>query len=230
MNNPSSKTPVSGSSNQNPRRKKPSASRQTASSRQRGSASRSPSSRNASYQKTGSSSSARRRRIYRKSRRYRQRQKRLILMGGAGLVLLVILLFFAFRGLKIKDTVPADTQTNSTKTKSSDSKKKKAEADSPDQVKASELPKEPVSFTVSVVGDCTLGTDENFDYSQTSLNAYYESNGPDYFFQNVKDIFEADDLTIANFEGTLTDSDEREEKQFAFKAPADFSSILSAAP
>lgn len=226
MNNPSSKTPVSGLSNQNPRRKKPSASRQTASSRQRGSASRSPSSRNASYQKTGSSSSARRRRIYRKSRRYRQRQKRLILMGGAGLVLLVILLFFAFRGLKIKDTVPADTQTNSTKTKSSDSKKKKAEADSPDQAKASELPKEPVSFTVSVVGDCTLGTDENFDYS-TSLNAYYESNGPDYFFQNVKDIFEADDLTIANFEGTLTDSDEREEKQFAFKAPADFSSILS---
>lgn len=142
------------------------------------------------------------------------------------MVLLVILLFFAFRGLKIKDTVPADTQTNSTKTKSSDSKKKKAEADSPDQAKASELPKEPVSFTVSVVGDCTLGTDENFDYS-TSLNAYYESNGPDYFFQNVKDIFEADDLTIANFEGTLTDSDEREEKQFAFKAPADFSSILS---
>src|SRR5699024_4726657 len=40
------------------------------------------------------------------------------------------------------------------------------------------LPAEPVSLTVSVVGDCTLGTDENFDYD-TSLNAYYESYGPD---------------------------------------------------
>ena len=78
-----------------------------------------------------------------------------------------------------------------------------------------------------MVGDCTLGTDENFDYD-TSLNAYYESYGPDYFFSNVKSIFSADDLTIANFEGTLTYSEEREEKQFAFKAPPEFASILSA--
>ena len=42
----------------------------------------------------------------------------------------------------------------------------------------------PVTLTVSVVGDCTLGTDENFDYD-TSLNAYFESYGKEYFFQNV---------------------------------------------
>ena len=84
----------------------------------------------------------------------------------------------------------------------------------------------PVSLTLSVVGDCTLGTDETFDYS-TSLNAYYENYGADYFLQNVRNIFSADDLTIANFEGTLTDSDEREDKTFAFKAPASYASILS---
>ena len=78
----------------------------------------------------------------------------------------------------------------------------------------------PVSLTVSVVGDCTLGTDENFDYD-TSLNAYYENYGADYFFSNVKSIFSADDLTIANFEGTLTDSEDREDKEYAFKATAD---------
>ena len=61
--------------------------------------------------------------------------------------------------------------------------------------------KDPVSLTLSVVGDCTLGTDETFDYD-TSLNACYDNNGKDYFFKNVKSIFEADDLTIANFEGT----------------------------
>ena len=86
--------------------------------------------------------------------------------------------------------------------------------------------KGPVSLTVSVVGDCTLGTDENFDYD-TSLNAYYENFGADYFLQNVKSIFSADDLTIANFEGTLTESTEREDKEFAFKAPAEFAGILT---
>ena len=84
----------------------------------------------------------------------------------------------------------------------------------------------PVTLTLSVVGDCTLGTDETFDYS-TSLNAYYENNGAAYFLQNVKSIFAADDLTIANFEGTLTESDAREDKTFAFKGPAEFTSILT---
>ncbi len=85
---------------------------------------------------------------------------------------------------------------------------------------------DPVSLTVSVVGDCTLGTDEAFDYS-TSLNAYFDNYGSSYFLQNVKPIFSADDLTIANFEGTLTESDAREDKTFAFKAPASFAKILT---
>ncbi len=59
------------------------------------------------------------------------------------------------------------------------------------------------------------------------LNAYYDSYGKDYFFQNVKIFSPADDLTIANFEGTLTDSDTREDKTFAFKAPASICSILT---
>ena len=86
---------------------------------------------------------------------------------------------------------------------------------------------EPVSITVSMVGDCTLGTDINFDQS-TSFDAFYQmKNDPGYFFQNVKSIFSADDLTIANFEGTLTDSDTREDKTFAFKAPAEYAQILT---
>ena len=76
---------------------------------------------------------------------------------------------------------------------------------------------EPVSITVSMVGDCTLGTDINFDQS-TSFDAFYQmKNDPGYFFQNVKEIFTADDLTVANMEGTLTTSDARQEKTFAFK-------------
>lgn len=88
------------------------------------------------------------------------------------------------------------------------------------------VPEAEISITVSVVGDCTLGTDENFNYSR-SLNKYYELNGPAYFLKNVKSIFEADDLTIANLEGTFTDSTSRVDKTYAFKGPAEFVNILT---
>ena len=87
---------------------------------------------------------------------------------------------------------------------------------------------EPVTITVSAAGDCTLGTDEFFDWSD-SLPAKYEGVGdPAYFFQNVQPIFSQDDLTIVNFEGTLTTSEEREDKQFAFKADPAYAEILTA--
>lgn len=87
-------------------------------------------------------------------------------------------------------------------------------------------PEPEISITISVVGDCTLGTDENFNYSR-SLNAYYEKNGAEYFLKNVKSIFEADDLTIANLEGTFTNSTTRVDKTYAFKGPAEFVNILT---
>lgn len=108
----------------------------------------------------------------------------------------------------------------------SEDNSQKASSDSQNTDSSNATVSSPVSLTLSVVGDCTLGTDETFDYD-TSLNAYYENYGADYFLQNVKDIFSTDDLTIANFEGTLTDSDEREDKTFAFKAPASYASILT---
>lgn len=89
-----------------------------------------------------------------------------------------------------------------------------------------ELPEAEISITVSVVGDCTLGTDENFNYAR-SLNAYYTANGAEYFLRNVKSIFEADDLTIANLEGTFTNSTSRVDKTFAFKGPSEFVKILT---
>lgn len=85
----------------------------------------------------------------------------------------------------------------------------------------------PVSFTVTFAGDCTLGTDENFNKS-TSLPAKYDEVGDSsYFLKNVYDIFAEDDLTIVNMEGTLTESGSRQDKQFAFKGPAEYTSILT---
>lgn len=90
-----------------------------------------------------------------------------------------------------------------------------------------ETKREPVTITVSAAGDCTMGTDVNFAWD-TSFNAYFITRGADYFLQNVKPIFEADDLTIVNFEGTLTDSETRQDKTFAFKGDREFNQILPA--
>lgn len=81
-------------------------------------------------------------------------------------------------------------------------------------------------ITVSLMGDCTLGTDENF-YWDTSLNAYYTYQGAAYFFRNVKSVLEVDDLSVVNMEGTLTAETARADKLYAFKAAPSYVSILT---
>ena len=85
---------------------------------------------------------------------------------------------------------------------------------------------EPVELLLSFTGDCILGTDELFAWD-TGFNAYYQQYGGEYFFKNVKDIFEKDDLTIVNMEGTLTEETTRLEKQFAFKGDPEFVDVLT---
>ena len=183
--------------------------------------------------------------INKKSKYYRQKQVRMQKICIIGLVLLLAVLILliqscASRSKKASssnvktssDSASSKNETSdgsSTLTADSSSDPEGDTSDSQSETDASTSKAShdtPVSLTVSVVGDCTLGTDENFDYS-TSLNAYFENYGKEYFFQNVKSIFEADDLTIANNEGTFTDSYDREDKTFAFKAPASFAGIYS---
>lgn len=82
------------------------------------------------------------------------------------------------------------------------------------------------TITISTLGDCTLGTDANFS-TANSFNAYDEANGHDYFFKNVKSILEEDDVTFANLEGTFTTSNDRQDKQYAFKGDPDYTEILT---
>ena len=173
------------------------------------------------------SSSARRKDIYKKSKYYQEKRQKLLIATGIGIFVLVFILILA--GIRGCSNYMSSRQAAAKKTVSmnaSEDNSQKAYSDSQNTDSSNATVSSPVSLTLSVVGDCTLGTDETFDYD-TSLNAYYENYGADYFLQNVKDIFSTDDLTIANFEGTLTDSDEREDKTFAFKAPASYASILT---
>ena len=172
-------------------------------------------------------SSARRKDIYKKSKHYQEkRQKLLIAAGIGGFILVFVLILAGIRGCSNYMQAKQTTAQNAVSMNASGDSNQTAATDSQETDSSDTAISAPVSLTLSVVGDCTLGTDETFDYD-TSLNAYYENYGADYFLQNVRSIFSADDLTIANFEGTLTDSDEREDKTFAFKAPASYASILS---
>lgn len=167
------------------------------------------------------SAATRKRELYKKSRYYQESRQKLYIAGGIGAFILVFILILAgIRGCSnyrnSKAAEKAAAQDAVSMNVNSETSSEAADA----------VVMDPVSLTLSVVGDCTLGTDETFDYD-TSLNAYYENYGSAYFLQNVKSIFSQDDLTIANFEGTLAESDAREDKTFAFKGPASFTSILT---
>lgn len=146
-----------------------------------------------------------------KIRRQRHRiQTRCRMMAVAGIILLTA------------GTVKLGMETGNT-----ESQKKKLN-DGMESVIESETDTEgePAEILLSFTGDCILGTDEFFAWD-TGLPAYYNLYGPEYFLKNVRSIFEEDDLTIVNMEGTLTEETTRVDKQFAFKGDPEYVKILT---
>lgn len=146
------------------------------------------------------------RREYERRKRERMRKLRIKRAVVLGIMALILVLFIVLVVAGIRALIPDKKETKAVKTETKVEK--------------------PVEITISAAGDCTLGTDENFDQSE-SLPAYYDKNGGAYFLQNVKSIFEADDLTMVNMEGTLTTAEERAEKEYAFKGDPSYTEILT---
>ena len=157
----------------------------------------------------------------RRKRERLKRRRRIAIAVLCGAVLLLILIIAGIGALVRHFAGGSDSSDNDPGQASDLTIEQQSEEENQTEQEA-----EPVSITISAAGDCTLGTNENFNAS-TSLNAYYDSNGPAYFFQNVKSIFDADDLTIVNMEGTLTESTSRQDKTYAFKGPAEYTQILT---
>lgn len=86
--------------------------------------------------------------------------------------------------------------------------------------------KKTTEITISAVGDCTLGSDRSSPASVNFYSVYNRKKNPAYFFKRVKKIFEEDDMTLANFEGTLTKRTTRAPKKFAFKGDPGYVRIL----
>jgi poly-gamma-glutamate synthesis protein (capsule biosynthesis protein) len=87
---------------------------------------------------------------------------------------------------------------------------------------------EVLDITITAVGDCTFATDTNAA-GKYSFNSEYErqENDPEYFLKKVRQHFEDDDLTIVNFEGTLSENGRREDKEFAFRGKPEYVNILT---
>jgi poly-gamma-glutamate synthesis protein (capsule biosynthesis protein) len=84
-----------------------------------------------------------------------------------------------------------------------------------------------VDVTVSFVGDLTLTQDINV-HNSVCFDAVVGSD-LDYCFQNCKDIFAKDDLTLANLENAVTDRKSHAVKQFCFAMKPDNLEMLKRA-
>lgn len=76
----------------------------------------------------------------------------------------------------------------------------------PTHTAVSPLPPE-ISITISATGDVTMGNHREQGYELSFNETYDKAEDKGYFFENVADIFKADDMTIVNLEGVLTISE-----------------------
>lgn len=92
-----------------------------------------------------------------------------------------------------------------------------------------EVEPEPVVSTVTITatGDCTLARNYNVGYSG-SFTEYYDKYGETYFFENFKDVFEQDDITLINLECVLSDATTHMDKTYCFKGDLSYTGILTA--
>jgi len=85
-----------------------------------------------------------------------------------------------------------------------------------------------VSLTLTFGGDCTFGRGRDFSYSGSFDEMYANhKNDLSYFFSGIPEFYD-DDITMVNFEGTLTNSTKYADKTFVFKGPAEYAKILPA--
>lgn len=91
---------------------------------------------------------------------------------------------------------------------------------------SSEIAPEVLTVTISAAGDCALGRLQLHGY-EGSFDAYYDAYGEEYFFENVRDVFEEDDFTIVNLECVLTEETTRVEKKFNMKGLPSYTGIMT---
>lgn len=85
-----------------------------------------------------------------------------------------------------------------------------------------------VIVTISATGDVTIGGDTR----KSGKNVFdkqleKEESGLAFPLENVRSIFEADDMTLVNFEGTLTNTKSATKNTYSFAAPPEYVQVLT---
>ena len=82
---------------------------------------------------------------------------------------------------------------------------------------------------LTFAGDVTLGSEEYLREEDYSLVSFAGREGNEYFFENVRELFSMDDLTVVNLEGVLSDSNvgENKEKTYRFRGEPEYTEILT---
>lgn len=88
--------------------------------------------------------------------------------------------------------------------------------------------KKSAEITLSFAGDCTFGTVNGDDSAVRFPSLYRRSHQLDYPFHLVKPWFLRDDLTVVNFECTLTNAAKMAGKQWHFKGDTRYAAIFPA--
>ena len=85
----------------------------------------------------------------------------------------------------------------------------------------------PRRITVTLGGDCTLGCTDSQRRRETGFSRVIAQKGYEWPFSALLPIFAQDDMTLVNFEGTLTESEDKVSKKFNFKGPAEYARMLT---
>ncbi len=84
-----------------------------------------------------------------------------------------------------------------------------------------------VIVTISATGDVTIGGDKRKGKSIFDKQLEQEPGGLNFPFENTREIFAADDMTLVNFEGTLTNTKSKTKNSFSFAAPPEYVQVLT---
>lgn len=119
----------------------------------------------------------------------------------------------------LQETIPSGTAFPTQKPDPTD-------APTEDPTDAPTEPPQPQIFTLTFVGDCTLGTMPDWTYRS---DCFPKVIGTDYDkpFRNVRHIFESDDCTFVNLESVIASGGTQADKRFAFIGPPEYINILT---
>lgn len=159
----------------------------------------------------------------------------IVLLACASLLVAELLLAGLVYLFGRKDPVTAQTSSGETATLSHDTKPNETLSSqttgAPETEPAGTVATEPTEptqqrYTLTFVGDCTLGSNYGDIYSPHSL---VQTVGTDYGypFRNVVSYFENDDFTMANLEVVLGNAGTPADKLFTFQGPAEFVQCLT---